>query len=96
MNLIKLLASSLRQNMLRELSMTEEIRMMELVRRVDSTYNEVNRNSGIMEEMGIIFNEYPVKVRHGKIRVIKLNRENPKTKVLLKALKTLDDHLPDP
>jgi hypothetical protein len=74
--------------------MTKEIRVMELVRRVGSTYNEVNRNLGIMEEMGILFNEYPVKVKHGKIRVIKLNRESPKTKVLLKALKTLDNHLP--
>ncbi len=81
--------------MLRELSMTEEIRIMELVRRVGSTYNEVNRNLGILEEMGIIFNEYPVKVKHGKIRVIKLNRESPKTKVLLQALKMLDNQLPD-
>lgn len=84
MNTIKLFASSSRQNILSELSMTEEIRVMELVRRVGSTYNEVNRNLGILEEAGIIFNEYPVKVKHRKIRVIKLNRESPKTKFCLK------------
>jgi len=31
-----------------------------------------------------------IKVRHGKVRVIRLNKENPKTLVLLKVLKTLD------
>jgi len=38
----------------------------------------------------IIINQYPVKVRHEKVRIIRLNRENPKTKLLLAALKTLD------
>lgn len=88
MNLSKVLASSLRQNILKELSKILEIRVMKLVEAVGSTYNEVNRNLEILEKEGIITNDYRVKVRHGKVRVIWLNRDNPKTKILLQALKT--------
>ena len=84
-------ASTLRQNVLKELSKTREIRVMKLVDAVGSTYNELNRNLEILEEEGIITNDYRVKVRHGKVRVIRLNRDNPQTKILLQALKTLDN-----
>jgi hypothetical protein len=63
---------------------------MRLVSTVNSTYNEVNRNLVLLEREGIIINEYRVKVKHGKIRVIRLNKDNSKTKILLAALKTLD------
>jgi hypothetical protein len=76
--------------MLRELSLTREIRVMQLVSRVGSTYNELNRNLLILQKEGILTDEYRVKVRHGKVRVIALNRENPKTEVLLQVLKALD------
>ncbi len=97
LNLSKVLASSLRQNILKELSKTREIRVMKLVNAVNSTYNEVNRNLEILEEAGIITNDNRVQVRHGKVRVIRLNRDNPKTKILLQALKTLDNenNIPD-
>ena len=91
MDLRKVLASTLRQNVLKELSKTREIRVMKLVDAVSSTYNELNRNLEILEKEGIITNDYRVKVRHGKVRVIRLNRDNPKTKILLQALKTLDN-----
>ncbi len=70
---------------------------MKLVNAVNSTYNEVNRNLEILEEAGIITNDNRVQVRHGKVRVIRLNRDNPKTKILLQALKTLDNenNIPD-
>jgi hypothetical protein len=90
LDLSKVLASSLRQKVLRELSRTREIRVMKLVSSVNSTYNELNRNLTIMEKEGLIINEYRVKVKHGKVRVISLNRDNPKTKILLAALKSLD------
>lgn len=63
---------------------------MKLVSNVGSTYNELNRNLEILEKEGIITNEYPLKVRHGKVRIIRLNKDNPKTQVLLKVLKTLE------
>jgi predicted transcriptional regulator len=91
LDLRKVLASSLRQKILKELSETREIRVMQLVSRVNSTYNELNRNLEILEKEGIITNDYRVKVRHGKVRVIQLNRDNPKTEILLKALKMLDE-----
>lgn len=58
--------------------------MMDLVRRVNSTYTQVNRNLGILEREGIVKSQ-----RYGRIRIIKLNRENPKTDAILKALKIL-------
>ena len=63
---------------------------MKLVSKVNSTYNELNRNAMLLEKEGIIINEYKVKVKHGKIRIIRLNKDNPKTKKLLAALQTLD------
>ena len=97
MDLRKVLASTLRQNILKELSETREIRVMKLVDAVNSTYNELNRNLEILEKEGIITNDYRVKVKHGKVRVIRLNRDNPKTKILLQALKMLDNenNIPD-
>jgi hypothetical protein len=76
--------------MLKELSKTREIRVMALVSKVNSTYNDLNRNLGILGREGLIIDEYQVKVKHGKVRVIRLNRDNPKTQKLLAALKTLE------
>ncbi len=90
MELKKVLASSLRQNILKELSLTRELRVMELVRRTGSTYNELNRNLEILEKENLIINEYRLKVRHGKVRVISLNRDDRRTKILLDVLKVLD------
>ncbi len=89
-DLRKVLASSIRQNILKVLSEKHELQVMQLVSSVGSTYNELNRNLLLLEKEGIITNEYPIKVRHGKVRIIRLNKENPKTLVLLKVLKTLD------
>lgn len=91
LDLCKVLASSLRQKILRELSKTREIRIMKLVSKVNTTYNELNRNLKLLDKEGIITEEYQIKVRQGKVRVIRLNRDNPKTKLLVDALKTLDN-----
>jgi hypothetical protein len=60
---------------------------MELVRRVNSTYNQVNANLLILAQEGIIQEQY-----QGHLRLIKLNRENPKTELLLQALKILNNN----
>jgi ribosomal protein L15E len=60
---------------------------------VGSTYNENNRNLQILEKEGLIINDYPVKVRHGRVRVIRLNKENPKTQTLLKIMADENDAL---
>lgn len=58
---------------------------MELVRKVNSTYNQVNSNLQILQKEEIIFDEH-----FGRMRVIRLNRENPRTQLLLQALKILE------
>ena len=90
LNLSKMVASTLRQNILRELSMTREIRMIKFVVKLRSTYTDVNRNLLLLEKEGIVISDYPDKVRHGRVRIIRLNRDNPKTKTLLDVLKILD------
>ena len=57
---------------------------MDLVRKVNSTYTQVNRNLQILEKEGMVKSEH-----YGHIRIIRLNRENPKTEAILKALKIL-------
>jgi predicted transcriptional regulator len=89
MDLKKLLASSIRQRILEELSKSKQMRMMQLVHKVGSPYNEVNRNLGILEVEGIIVSDCSKPIRHGVTRVIRLNVENPRTKMLLDALKLL-------
>jgi len=59
---------------------------MELVRKANSTYNQVNINLQILQKEGVLFDE-----RFDRMRVIWLNRENPKTARLLQALKILEN-----
>ena len=84
MDLRRLMASSCRQKILETLSRLGQTHMMDLVRKVNSTYTQVNRNLKILQQEDIVESEY-----YGRMRVIKLNRENPKTEVLLKALRML-------
>jgi predicted transcriptional regulator len=79
-----ILASSCRRKILRVLS-RKRLNVMELVRKVNSTYNQVNLNLQILQKEGIIFDEH-----FGRMRVVQLNKENPKTARLLKVLKILE------
>ena len=58
---------------------------MKLVRTVNSTYNEVNRNLRILEGAGLITQQ-----RIRRKRIIRLKLENKKTLAVLKALKILE------
>lgn len=86
MKLQQIIASSCRQKILVSLSQNKETYVTKLVRDINSTYNQVDRNLRILELEGIVKVE-----RYGHVRAIKLNRENPKTTTLLKALKLLDN-----
>ena len=57
---------------------------MDLVRKINSTYTQVNRNLRILEKEGIVESK-----SYGRIRIIRLNKENPKTEAILKALEIL-------
>lgn len=84
MDLLQLIASSCRQKILETLSKVGQTYVMDLVRKVNSTYTQVNRNLGILEKEGIVKSK-----RYGRVRIIRLNRENPKTEAILKALEIL-------
>jgi predicted transcriptional regulator len=90
LDLKRLLASAYRQKILKALSEYKEIRVMQLVHKVGGPYNEVNRNLKILETEGIITSDYRKHVKRAKVRVILLNRENPRTQILLKVLKELE------
>jgi len=85
MDLEMLLASSCRRRILRVLSSGGRTNVMDLVRRVNSTYNQVNANLLILQKEGIILDEH-----FGRMRVIRLDRENSKTTLLLQALRILE------
>jgi predicted transcriptional regulator len=85
MDLETLMASSCRRRILRVLSSNKQTNVMALVRKVNSTYNQVNSNLQILQKEEIIFDHH-----FGRMRVIRLNRENPRTARLLQALKILD------
>jgi predicted transcriptional regulator len=85
MDLETLLASSCRRRILRVLSSSGRTNVMKLVQKVNSTYNQVNSNLQILQKEEIIFDEH-----FGRMRVIRLNRENPRTARLLQALKILE------
>jgi DNA-binding transcriptional ArsR family regulator len=80
-----ILSSSCRRRILRILSRTGRVNVMALVRKVNSTYNQVNLNLHILQKEGIVFDEHV-----GRMRVIRLNRENTRTALLLQALRILE------
>lgn len=65
---------------------TTAMSVMELVHKINSTYNQVNSNLLILKSEGIITEE-----RLGRLRVIRLNKNNPKTVLILQALKILSN-----
>jgi predicted transcriptional regulator len=86
MDLEKMMASSCRRRILRVLSRTGRTNVMALVRKVNSTYNQVNSNLQILQKEGIVFDEH-----FGRMRVIRLNKENVKTRLLLEVLSMLEN-----
>jgi len=84
LDLGRLIASTCRQRILEALSEVRQTHITDLVRRINSTYGQVNRNLQILEHEGIVITQY-----YDRLRIIKLNRENPKTITLLKILKLL-------
>ena len=84
-------ASSLRQKVLWLLFKNGKMRVMKLVSAAGTTYNELNRTLTILAKEDLITDEYEEKVRHAKVRVIALKRDNPKTDQALKVLKMLNE-----
>jgi hypothetical protein len=91
LNLEKILASGCRQKILKALSKERSTNIMRLVRCINSTYIEVNRNITILKKEDILIEQYI-----GRLRILKLNQENPKTILLLQVLKTLEQQFDEP
>jgi predicted transcriptional regulator len=63
----------------------KELNVMKLVRVVNSTYNEVNRNLHILEDEGVVAQQY-----RGRNCIVRLNFKNNDTLIVLKILKLLN------
>ncbi len=85
MDLDIMLNSKVRRKIIRVLWKVGSTNMMNLVRLVNSTYNQVNPSVLALAGEGIISEE-----RYGRVRMITLERENQKTQLLLQAFKILD------
>jgi hypothetical protein len=84
LDLDRVLASSCRTRIVRVLYKKGHVHVMRLVHQANSTFNEVNSHLRILQEEGLIFDEH-----FGRSRVTRLNLENPRTLILLEALRIL-------
>jgi hypothetical protein len=85
MKLEQIIASSCRQKMLLALAKVKKTHVTHLLRMINGTYNQMNRNLVILEEEGIIKTK-----RLGHLKIVELQSNAPKTLALLKALELLD------
>lgn len=84
MRLEQIIASSCRQKILLALAKVKKTHVTQLVRMINSTYNEVKRNLEILHQEGIV-----KFTTCGNTKIIELERNNKKTEKLLTALHTL-------
>jgi len=84
MRLEQIIASSCRQKILLTLAKIEKTHVTQLVRMINSTYNEVRRNLEILHDEGIV--KFTL---CGNMKVVELQRDNQKTEKLLMVLRTL-------
>jgi len=61
---------------------------MDLVRRTNSTYSQVNKNLLILKKEGTIIDR-----RFERVRIVKLEKKSHKTRLLILALQILDNEM---
>jgi len=88
MSLEHVISSKVRRKIVRVLWKVGTTNIMDLVRKVNSTYNQIIPHLVLLEREGIITEN-----RHGQLRLLTLEKENEKTKLLLQALKILNTEL---
>jgi DNA-binding transcriptional ArsR family regulator len=81
----KVFASTCRIKILKTLAEMGETHVMELVRKTNSTWFEVDRNIKILEELNLVESRYCQ-----NRRLIKLDRADGKVEAVLKALRILE------
>jgi DNA-binding transcriptional ArsR family regulator len=87
MDLEHLLSSACRRKIIKALAENGELNVMKLILKIRGKYPQVNASLQILQKEGIVLDRH-----YGRIRLIKLNRENSNTKLLLEALKILDSN----
>jgi len=86
LTLHQIIASSCRQKIILTLSKVNETHVTNLVRMMNSTYNQVQRNLQILEREGIV-----TITPYGYLKMVRLRTESSKTRSLLKALHQLEN-----
>jgi predicted transcriptional regulator len=81
----KIIGSDIRRRILGTLMRNRENSIMQLVRLVNSTHHEVNRNLSILEKESLIIQQLL-----GRKRLIRLNYDNDKTLTVIETLKYLN------
>ena len=84
MDLEVVLSSACRRKILTYLSENGHSNIMLLILKINGKYPQVNAELQILQKDEIIIDE-----RIGRMRIIRLNKENPNTVILLQALKLL-------
>jgi len=85
MDLDEMLGSKVRRKIIRVLWKIGSTNITNLVQKTNTTYNQLVPQLLAFEKEGIISEK-----RYGRVRMITLEKENPKTILLLQALKILD------
>jgi predicted transcriptional regulator len=84
LDLTELLSSACRRKIIEYLAENGSTNIMQLILGIRGKYPQTNAELQILQKEGIVIDEHI-----GRTRVIKLNKENPNTEVLLQALKIL-------
>jgi hypothetical protein len=85
MDLEHLLSSACRRKIIKALAENGELNVMKLILKIRGKYPQVNANLQVLQKECIVIDQH-----YGRIRLIKLNKENSKTKLLLEALEILN------
>jgi DNA-binding transcriptional ArsR family regulator len=85
MDLESILSSSCRRKIIKVLSINGSTNVMLLILKVNGKYPQVNSELQILKKEEIIIDEHV-----GRMRIIRLNKENLNTNIVLQALKLLN------
>jgi DNA-binding transcriptional ArsR family regulator len=84
LDLESILSSACRRKIIKFLAENGPSNIMRLVAGVNSKYPQVNSDLKILQKEKIIIDQHV-----GRIRIIRLNKENPDTGIILQVLKLL-------
>ncbi|MGE5555682.1 MAG: hypothetical protein ACM3UY_05390 [Methanocella sp.] len=85
MDLEELLSSSCRRKIIKYIAENGSTNIMQLILSIRGKYPQTNAELQILQKENIIIDQ-----RTGRMRIIKLNKENPNTGLVIQALKLLN------